>query len=205
MKNRKIKSCIPIAGLLMTALYADVVVAGWYGDQSQQYRGQGYGDFPPRDIDEILQKKSMDVHLQQEDKKPGAGTETAAGNSSQPQPVTPQAVTPQAPAARAPTAQAPVAQVPTAQYAPQYAPQNYRGYDRWRNPWNNRAGFTGPWNNRSGFSGPWNNRGSGFSGPWNNNGSSFTGPWNNNGSSFTMPWGNNGSGFSPWGNRGGWR
>jgi len=204
MKRRSVIKSLQIAGSLTTCFYAGFAHADW--SQKHPYGGfnQGYGDFPPADIDQQLS---------------GTGDENATVQSQSP-PVqnTTESVNQQpvpANTAQNTTRQTPQQAVQQPVYGGYY--QNYQmppgaqPYNRGTNfngPWNNnRSNFSGPWNNRgSSFSGPWNNRGSSFGGPWNggNNGPSFSGPWNNNGSNFSAPWNNNRSGFSPWGNGGGW-
>ena len=197
MKNRTVRKNLPLLCCLATSLCASQAFAAWTGDKLHRGYNQGYGDFPPMDIDKKLS---------------GAGNDYKVPESSKP-------VDNSAPA----PAPAPVANQ-TQNYPPQnyqqpayssqnrgnyyYPPTNQR-YNRntsFNGPWNNNSsGFSGPWNNRgSSFSGPWNNNRSGYGGgPWNNSGSNFSGPWDNNGSNFSMPWGGNrgnNSGFSPWGN-----
>lgn len=197
MKNRTVRKNLPILCCLATSLCASQAFAAWTGDKLHRGYNQGYGDFPPMDIDRKLS---------------GAGNDYKAPEPSKPVDNSASAPAP-----------APVANQ-TQNYSPQnyqqpayssqnrgnyyYPPTNQR-YNRntsFNGPWNNNStGFSGPWNNRgSSFSGPWNNNRSGYGGgPWNNSGSNFSGPWDNNGSNFSMPWGGNrgnNSGFSPWGN-----
>lgn len=192
MKNSLIQNSSPIVYILAAGLCASPAIADWSGNQSYRSYNQGYGDFPPVDIEEQLFGKPDTGEVAEEnapkiDSQPGNAA--PATNNNQ----------------------------PVSNPAPNYSQQNYQypAYNRYaqgrryapsgRQNYNRNTGFNGPWNNNgSSFSGPWNNRGSNFSGPWNNNGSSFSGPWNSNGSGFNAPWGNNGSNFSPWGNGGGW-
>jgi hypothetical protein len=199
MKRRSVIKSLQIAGYLTTGLYAGISYADW--SQKHPYGGynQGYGDFPPADIDKQLSATSDESATAQSQPLPVQNTDA---NVNQ-QPATASTAQPQQQAVQQPVYGGYYQnQMP---YGAQ--PYNNRG-SSFSGPWNNnRSGFSGPWNNnRSGFSGPWNNRGSGFSGPWNgrNSGPSFSGPWNNNGSSFGAPWNNDRSGFSPWGNGGGW-
>lgn len=203
MKRKKIIKSLQLAGFLITSLYACTSFADW--SQKHPYGGynNGYGDFPPVDIDQQLSGNL--------DEKDSAQNQPQAVQSTETK------VTQQQPSALTNTTQNTTAQAPqpaVQQQAVQqpvyggYYQHNQTPYAYRAQPYYNRnTGYSGPWNNsRYGFSGPWNNRGSGFSGPWNggNNGTGFSGPWNNNGSSYSMPWGNNRSGFTPWGNGGRW-
>lgn len=205
MKRRSVIKSLQIAGYLTTCWCTGFAHADW--SQKHPYGGynQGYGDFPPVDIDQQLSGNADKNATTQSQSKPVPNT----GASINQQPATTNST-------RNTTGQAPPQSVQQPAYGGYY--QNYQRppgaqpnnrQTNFSGPWNNsRSGFSGPWNNNNGssFSGPWNNRGSSFGGPWNsgNNGSSFSGPWNNNGSNFSAPWNNNRSGFSPWGNGGGW-
>lgn len=211
MSNRLSRIGLPVVCLLCTSFSTGSVIAGWEGKIPKGYYNQGYGDFPPLNIEQTLFE-----HLTTADtpeKSEPLDTNSTSSN---------QAVIPQ-------TYNNPVQS---------YSGQNYSGqnrqnaqqpaygrYEQRRNHKqpntrkNNRsANFNGPWNsNGSSFSGPWNNRGSGFNPPGfsgsgfdgpgfngsrNNNRSGFSGPWNNSGPGSSMPWGNSGPGFGPGGNSG---
>lgn len=194
MKNILVRRCQVAVCLLATSSYINLALADWSIDQSKRGYNQGYGDFPPEDINQQL-FGHLNTSPQQEQEQSQAqdiNSDTAALNNNQ-------------------------ADVSATQNYPVYDYQqpssSYGAYNRGgRYQQNTIPGnypdmnFSGPWNNNgSNFTGPWNNRGSGFSSPWNNNGSSFSGPRNNNGSNFNMPWGNNnGSGFNPMGNGNSW-
>jgi len=170
--------CLLAAGLSATLVHAD-----WSVPPKKNYSRQGFGDFPPKDIDKLIEEenqKAAGLRAESSAKdnstvtsQPPAGNTAATTGSNQPQAVQ----------------NYPVQNPPVQNYPVQNPPvQNYYY------PVPNYGGYYAP---RGGT--PWNNRGSGFTMPWGNNGSSFTGPWNNRGSGFTMPWGNNGSGFTmPW-------
>lgn len=202
MRNKcVVKKCLSIAFLLVTGLYANLLLADWSGNKSQSRYNPGFGDFPPKNINELFTQETTDSKTSPEKSEPAQDKAADVANTAQQD----------AYAVQNPATQ----NIPTPNYGG-YDPSRMTGpyggprYNRgpgFGGPWNNnRSGFNGPWNNnRSGFSGPWNNRGSGFSVPWGNNRSGFSGPWSNNGSGFTGPWNNNGSSFGPWGNNGGWR
>ncbi len=186
---------MPIFCLLASSLYASLVPADWYGEQSQQYYSQKFGNFPPLDIDQQLEESmKADNQLEQSLSQNISATGSDSGNQSDSY----------------------ARQENSVQKTQQ---TDYLSYDQGRSAGLHSAsqqkkrhnakkkrgsGFSGPWNNKgSGFSGPWSNKGSGFSGPWDDSGSNFSFPWNNNGSGFSSPWDGNGSGFSaPWNNRG---
>lgn len=202
MRNRSVGQYRLTACLLASGIIAAPVLADWSVPVQQQgYKRQGFGDFPPKDIDKLLMSENEKANDMQAESKqsqnqakenqakgsmPAAGQQpvsNAAGstNNYQPDP-----------------AQNPAAQNnPTPNYG-NYPAANYGNY--YGNYYGPRGGT--PWNNHgSGFTTPWGNNGSSFSGPWNNRGSSFTTPWgNNNGSGITGPWNNNGSSFGPFGN-----
>ena len=168
MSNRLVRKTLPIVCLLANGLCADLVFAGWN-------ESQGYGGFPPEDIDQQIQNEMDNSRLPKEN-LPQNNSVSGGYNS------------------------APLSSNQAQNYPGQsYSVQNYPapGYGNVGRTRNTSSRSSSPWgNNGSGFSGPWNNRGSSFSGPWSGNGSNFTFPWANNKGS------NNASGFSPWGNSG---
>lgn len=218
--NRKklLLMCVVAGGAISGPLYAE-----WPHNQPEKFNAPKIGDFPPENIDELLQQGNPDL----------TGRADTAPEEVQPLP----RYVPQPGTANQTTQHF---NQPANPQAPQYAgqqqvygayPQGGQGWNRgygpdrkgsnksWGNgpmsngPWNNRgSGFNMPWgNNRSGFSGPWNGNWGGNSwdnrrnsgAPWSNNRGSFSAPWDsNNGSGFNMPWGNNrgnnNSGFRPW-------
>ncbi len=198
MRNRLVRKCLPIFCLLATSLYANLVLADWYSEPSQNYYNQKFGSFPPLDIDQQLDE-SMKTDNQSEQRQSWNISDTNSDSSNQPD------------------------SHPKQEYSAQKPQQtNYLNNDQGRSVSSRsdsdcpqkkrrsstkkkrRSGFSAPWDNSgSSFSGPWNNKGSGFSAPWDDNGSSFSFPWNNKGSGFSTPWDSNGSGFNaPWNNRG---
>lgn len=174
MRIKLIKKCLQMVCLLATSLCANMVFANWYGDQSQGFYKQKYGDFPPLDIDQQIQD-SLSNSNKPEESKPQDNGDSGSASSYQP------------------------ASHPAQNYPAQSSLKpNYGSYNRDRivSPHGgNPRKKSGP-----GSSGPWSNNGSGFSAPWSNNGSGFSAPWNSRKSGFSAPWSNNGSGFSPWGN-----
>jgi len=212
MNNRSVGKYLLTACLLASGIIAAPVLADWSVPVQQQgYKRQGFGDFPPKDIDKLLMSENVKANDMQAESKqsqdqakenqskgslPAAGQQpvsnaTGTVNNYQPD------------AAQNPAAQNNLTpnygNYPAAQnnLMPNYGNYPAANYGNYYGP---RGGT--PWNNGgSGFTSPWNNRGSSFTTPWgNNNGSGFSGPWNNNGSSFTGPWNNNGSSFGPFGN-----
>lgn len=214
MRCRLVRKCLPIVCLLASSFYTGLVLADWYGEESQQYYSQKFGSFPPLDIDKQLDEgMKTDNQLEQ-----GQLEQDQSQNISQPQNI----------GAINPDKSLQQSSYPTQEYAVQKPPQtNYPGTNypntsnlnnyeqesavssrsvkpqnkRHRKPKKKReSGFSDPWSSRgSGFSAPWDNSSSSFSGPWNNRGSGFSGPWDNSDSGFSFPWGDNGSGFStPW-------
>jgi len=207
MKIRSVRKYFLTGCLLASSFMTTTVFADWSVPQSQSYKRQGFGDFPPKDIDKMLMNENEKANSMQAE-SPSSQEQAKDSQSTSSQPAAGQQ--PASNAAGATGYQPGAVQNPALlNPVPYYGnyPPNYGGYDGYGrgpyySPWNNRgSGFSTPWgNNNSGFSGPWNNRGSGFSTPWGNNNSGFSGPWNNNGSSFTGPWNNNGSSFGPFGN-----
>ncbi len=186
MRSTVIRKYFPVVCLLINSIYAGAVVAGWN-------ENQGYGGFPPEDIDQQIQNRMNNMFKSKENSVQSNGVadgyNNMSSNSNQ-------------------TQNNPIKQYSRPSYqAPGYGRYNRDQYapPRGNNTWNNQeADFNMPWgNNGSNAAMPWSNRGSNFSGPWNGNGSNFSAPWSNNGSSFNGPWNNNGSGFIPWGNSGG--
>lgn len=178
MINRSVSKCLPVICLLVTSSYTSLALADWSVNPSSRGHNQGYGDFPPADINEQL-FGHLKTDRQTENSPPPNTSATEAPQNYQ-------------------------ANVPVTQSYPAYNYQqpNYGRYNRGRRYQQN--GIPGNYPDMN-FSGPWNNNGSNFSGPRSNRGSGFSGPWNNNGSNFSAPWSNNNdSGFSPFGNRSGW-
>ena len=166
MNRRSVIKSLQIAGFLTTALYAASSFADW--SQKHPYGGynQGYGDFPPLDIDQQLSRS--DDKNTTEQSQPQA-TQSTGANATQP------AATSNMVQNNAARPAQPALQQPA-----------YSGYYQNQMPYGAR-----PYRRNTGYYGPWNNSRSGFSGPWNTNGSSFTVPWSNNRSGFS-PWGNGG-------------
>jgi len=157
MKKRLFRKGSSLVCLLLVSLYAELALADWSFPPSQGYGRQGYGDFPPKDIDKFIREENLKTEKRSGLSQSSKDTASAADNGNQPAQNSAQALSAQN------------VQMP-----------NYGVYNQGIPLWNNRAGYR-PRNNRgSGFSGPWNNNGSSFSGPWNNSGSSF-GPWGNRG------------------------
>lgn len=181
MKSILVRRCQVAVCLLATSSYINLALADWSIDQSKRGYNQGYGDFPPEDINEQLfgHLNTSRQYEQEQNQTQDINTDSAALNNNQ-------------------------ADVSATQDYPVYNYQrpNYGTYNRGGRYQQNAIPGNYPDMN---FSGPWNNNGSNFTNPWNNRGSSISGPWNNNGSSFSMPWGNNnGSGFNPMGNGNSW-
>ena len=182
MKNRLVSRCLPVVCLLVTSLYTNLVLADWSVNQPRGGYNQGYGDFPPADINKQI-FGYLDTGKQVEESQPQDDSAPVISGNNQ-------------------TYMPPAQNYPVQNYPAQnYQQPSYGNYGR-RGPYN-QAGIPGNYPVTN-FSGPWNNNGSNFTGPWNGNGSNFSGPWNNNGSNFSAPWGNNRSGSSPFGNGNGW-
>ena len=160
MRNRLVRKILPIVCLLANGLCADMVLADWN-------ESQGYGSFPPEDIDQQIQD-DMDNNRLPKENLPQNNSVSGSNkgdqlNSNQAQ------------------------NYPGQNYSVQsYPAPSYGNYGRPRNASQRDSSPRG--NNGSSFSGPWNNRGSDFSAPWSGNGSKFTIPWSNNRSGFS-PWG----------------
>ena len=186
----------PLICLLSLGMATGSALADWSDNTSQTYSNKSFGDYPPANIDQQIQKQMDDIKTRKK-------KEAALNNNTSTTENTSNTYSTPAYPAQGYQQQTYGAYAPAPAYQPRSTnPWNTSGAT-FNGPWNNRgSSFSMPWgNNNSGFSGPWNNNGSSFSMPWSNNNSGFSGPWNNNGSSFSMPWGNNNSGFSPWGNR----
>ena len=169
MRIRSIKRYPAVVCLLLTATCTNQSLADWSVDNSRRGYNQGYGDFPPADINEQLYS-----HLKTENQ--------AEKRSSRDNAVGP------AISNRMQT------DMPLTQNYPAYNYQqpSYGGYDRGgRKLQKSRPGNYPDMN----FSGPWSGNGTGFSAPWNNNGSTFSMPWSNNSGSGFKPMGNG----SKWG------
>lgn len=196
MRKRSVRKSLVLVCMLTASLSTPQLLADWSGNSSGRAYNQGYGDFPPADIEQqIFRQQEASEMAARELPVAEEYTATTPNNQLSDQ-------------NQAQQYSPPYSQQPAygsynggRSYAP-YGNQGYYPSSGFNGPWNNNSsGFSNPWNgNGSNFSGPWNNNGSSISGPWDNNGSSFSGPWDNNGSNFSMPWGNNGSGFSPFGN-----
>ena len=177
MRKKLVKKCLQTVCLLATGLCANMVFASWYGNQSQGYSNQQYGNFPPLDIDQQIQD-SLSNSNQIEESQSQDISDSDSDSSYQP------------------------VSYPAQNNSEQSSQKpNYGSYNRDKTV-RSRGGKSRK-KSGSDFSGPWSNNGSGFSAPWSNNGSDFNAPWNNRGSGFSMPWNNNGSGFSPWSKRSG--
>jgi len=209
MRNRSVGKYFSIVCVLAASLSANLVFADWSMPQQQGNKRQGYGDFPPKDIEQLIQQENLKSdniqtagQLKEDQSKDSstAGSQPSASNTADPYNYQ-QGATQNLPGQTLPAQNNQV---------PNYGNYQMPNYGNYQMPYYGSYGDgrnlgprgSGPWNNRgSGFSAPWGNNGSSFSGPWNNRGSSFSGPWNNNGSSFSGPWdNNNGSSFGPFGN-----
>lgn len=184
MKNRNTQTAFSLLCLLAGSLTTPSVYAGWGDNSGQSFNAnQGFGNYPPADIDKQIQNKMDMVNRQKHQQTENSNTEANSGTTTtQSAPAAPQNYPAQ-----------------TYQPAPGYGGYNY---NTGRNPWDNSgASFSNPWNNNgSNFNMPWSNNSSGMNMPWNNNHSGFSMPWDNNNNGFNMPWNNNGSGMT-WGNR----
>lgn len=198
MRKNTLLAIISTTFLVVSTLPATAIAtgSGWSGKIPRSYYNQGYGDFPPENIEQQLFE-----------------------NRPKPEPIDPPVTTEAEPATQPTTLAAPQPQTnasTTQQYAQPYNPYggygygthgyqqpnanqyygNY-GYDRYRNYGRNRyrnSGWNAPWdNNNFSFSGPWDN------GSWGGNrGGNNWEPWNNNSSGFSMPWGGDKKGWGFW-------
>jgi len=194
MHDTIVKKRLQLIFLLAFCFFPHLTLADWTGKPSQTRYNQQFGDFPPDDIDQLIQNSLN----KQDDSAPLATTPSPTTNTAAP-----------VYGNNSNNIKQPHAHQPTAQ---DYSTPNYNNHaqaNQYRNTppaYHNANRTYPPRNNNSGFNGPWNGNNSGFSMPWmnnndNNNGSGFSMPWgNSNGSNFSMPWGGNNTGGNNMGN-----
>ena len=168
----------------VVAADADWANAEWVQKQPRGYYNQGYGDFPPSDLEQrLLKERPVEpISKQDESKSVTANQSTGSGSTQVAQQTAPQA--PQT-AQQAPAAQAPAA----GQYQYPYYGQQYQGYGQ------QYPGYYGgyPGYGNYGYPRRKKNKGFSFSGSpfdWDDDG-----PFDWGSNSWDRPWG----GSSPWG------
>lgn len=217
MRNSLPGKILPTVCLLTGSLYSHLVLADWNRDQ-------GFGDFPPDDIEQKIQAQ-MNYYKQP---KENAATSDSTSGSFDNKPLNSPRLDSRSVdnnwqgSSRAQNYSSQAQPIPSYgndNRQNQNAPPRGSSFTTGRGssfnaPWDNKnSDFNSPWNNRGSSSTmPWVGNGANFSAPWGNRGgnrggnrdSSFSFPWGGNGSSFSDPWNNSGSGFNPWGNSGGY-